>query len=735
MKYTAVGKRVPRLDGVDKVTGRTRFGADMTLPGMIWGAVLRSPHPHAELRRVDTSKAEKMPGVYAVLTGKDFPRDDLGGVPVLARDRVRHEGEAVAAVAAETLEQANAALARIEVEYLPLPLVSDVRQAIAPGAPAIHEHSEDPELPNVCAAVESKRGEGAAAFAQADHVFEDTFETPWLHQGFLETHYAIARAEPDSGRLTVWTSTQGQFEQRADLAHILGLPMSHVRVIGLPVGGAFGAKNALCVEHICAELARRSGRPVKVVVSREDDFFATRLCGGSVLEFKLGLKQDGTLVALQARLLFDTGAHSGAQHRIAALLAQGPYRIPNLAIKAYSIYTNKPPAGARRALTSPHVHFALESLLDTAAHALGIDPLDLRLRNAARKGDPVIGGGTMPYSSAADVIRAAAERAGWPRRSRSSPSGRGKARGRGLAAGHWGIWTGASSAWVQINEDGTVSVVTGAVNLTGTNTSFAQIAAESFGVPVESVTVHTGDTDTAPRNETSAGSRILGAVGEAVRRACEDAKQQLAEALSQELEVPPEQIEVRGGRVHVAGSSRRSLPLAEAAESAAQYRGAIVGRASLTELPHAIAVAAQVADVEVDRETGQVWVTRLCCAQDVGFAINPMSVEGQIEGAASQGLGYAICEEYIYDEEGRLLNPDFMDFRLPTALDHPEFRIDLIEPQLDGGPHGAKGVGEPPLVPTAPAIANAIFDAVGVRVRRLPITPERLLKELRRAEQ
>ena len=285
MRYTAVGKRVPRIDGVDKVTGRTRFGADMTLPGMICGAVLRSPHPHAELRRVDTKKAEKMPGVYAVLTGKDFPRDDLGGVPVLARDRVRHQGEAVAAVAAETLEQANAALARIEVEYRPLPLVSDVRQAIAPGAPVIHEHSEDPERPNVCAVVESKRGEGVAAFAQADHVFEDTFETPWLHQGFLETHYAIARAEPGSGRLTVWTSTQGQFEQRADLAHILGLSMSHVRVIGLPVGGAFGAKNALCVEHICAELARRAGRPVKLMVNRQDDFFATRLCGGSVLEF------------------------------------------------------------------------------------------------------------------------------------------------------------------------------------------------------------------------------------------------------------------------------------------------------------------------------------------------------------------------------------------------------------------------------------------------------------------
>jgi CO/xanthine dehydrogenase Mo-binding subunit len=333
----------------------------------------------------------------------------------------------------------------------------------------------------------------------------------------------------------------------------------------------------------------------------------------------------------------------------------------------------------------------------------------------------VVGSASLPYSLPERVIKLAADRAGWPRRrSRAANS---KARGRGLAAGHWTCWAGPSSAYVQVNEDGTLSVMTGAVNLTGTDTSFAQIAAESFGLPIERVTVQVGDTDTGPRNEGSWGSRVLFGVGEAVRRACEDAKRQLSEALAAELGVRASEIKVARGRVRA--REGRSLSLAEAVSRAADYRGAIVGRAALTELPFGIAFSAQVADVEVDRETGQVQVTRLVCAQDVGLAINPMSVEGQMEGAASQGLGYALCEEYVYDQ-GRLLNPNFMDFRMPTALDHPQFEVAMIEAQLDGGPFGAKGVGEPPLVPTAPAIANAIFDAVGVRVRRIPITPERL---------
>ncbi len=350
----------------------------------------------------------------------------------------------------------------------------------------------------------------------------------------------------------------------------------------------------------------------------------------------------------------------------------------------------------------------------------------------------MVGDSTLPYSLPEKVIRAAAEGAGWSRRGvvhharnlgaidRAPTTG--KARGVGIAGGHWTCWAGPSSAVVHVNEDGTVSVLTGAINLTGTDTSFAQIAAESFGIPVERVTVQVGDTDTGPRNEGSWGSRVLFGVGEAVRRACEDAKRELAEALAAELGTAPDEIEVAGGRVRAGG---RRFPLAEAAGRAVEYRGAVVGRAALTELPFGIAFSAQVAEVEVDRETGQVELKRLICAQDVGLAINPMSVEGQIEGAASQGLGYALCEEYIYDQ-GRMLNANLMDFRMPTALDHPEFQVALIEEQLDGGPFGAKGVGEPPMIPTAPAIANAIFDAVGARVRRLPITPERLHAEMKR---
>jgi xanthine dehydrogenase molybdenum-binding subunit len=724
MKLSVVGQRVPRLDTPDKVAGQTKYGADLTLPGMIWGAVLRARHAHARIRGLDTSAAEKMPGVRAVLTGHDFPRPEYNGAPVLVKDVVRYQGEPIAAVAADTQQQAAAALAKIVVDYAPLPAVTHVCQATAPGAPRVHAVSDDPKRPNICDTATNRCGDIAAGFAAADRVFEDTFETPWTHQGFLETHVSLAAVAGD--RLTIWTSTQAQFNQRAEIAYILGLPMSSVRVVGLAVGGAFGGKNALGVEPICAELARRAGRPVKLVVSRRDDFYATRGCGAAVMQLKTGVKSDGALTALQARLLFDTGAYSGAQHDMGATLVQGPYRIPNLDVISYSVYTNKSPAGARRALASPHVHFALESQLDIIAHALGMDPLALRLRNALNEGDLVLGGMKMPYTVAARVMQTAADRAGW---GGAGPRRRGtKVYGRGMAAGHWSIWAGGSAAWVQCNEDGTVSVITGAVNLTGTDTSFAQIAAESFGVPLARVSAHQGDTDTSPRNDGSWGSRVTFGVGEAVRRACEDAKQQLAVALAEEWGVAAEEVQVAAGRVRAPG---HSVSLAEAAGAAVGSAGAIIGRASLTYLPPAVAVAAQVAEVEVDTETGEWRLLRLTCAQDVGRAINPVSVEGQIEGATSQGLGYALCEEYVYDEEGRMLNPDLMDFRLPTAVDTPEYAIDLIEDARDAGPYGAKGVGEPPLVPTAPAIANAIFAATGARVKQIPITPERLYGAIR----
>ena len=710
MKYTAVGTRVPRLDGPAHVTGQTQFAADLTLPGMVWGVLLRARPPHARIVSISTGKAERMPGVLVVLTEG----------PGLARGTVRYEGEAVAAVAAETRAQALAAAREIEVTYDPLPVVTDVRSAIAPRAVRVHEGPDEYDLPNVCDSAVVTRGDVKRGLAAADRIFENTFETPWVHQGYLEPHASVAEWNAVTGRMTVWTSTQAQFSVRSAVAGALGLPMSRVRVIGMAVGGGFGGKGSPILEPITAELSRRCRRPVKMVMTREEEFLANRPCGGSVLELRTGVKRNGELVALEARLLFDTGAYDGAQTGTGAELVQGPYRIPNLLVKAYGIYTNKPSAGARRALTGPHVHFAIESQMDIMAHALGLDPLEMRLRNVMGKGDPVTGG-VMPYSLPEQVIRTAAERAGWS--ARRKPRRRGsKVRGIGIAAGHWTCWAAPSAASVQVNDDGSVSVVTGAINLSGTDTSFAQIAAECFGLPVERVSVTQADTDIAPYNAGSWHSRILFGVGEAVRRACEDAKRQLAEAFAEQAGVQPEHVTIAHGQVRVKG--RRALPLGEVMGRSLWHYGAIVGRASLTELPFAISSSAQVAEVEVDRETGQWELKRLTCAQDVGFAINPMSVEGQIEGGASHGIGYALCEEYVYDE-GRLQNPNFMDFRLPTSLDHPQYEIALIEEQLDGGPFGAKGVGEPPTIPTAPAIANAIYDAVGARVRQLPLTPER----------
>ncbi|MCJ7822202.1 MAG: molybdopterin-dependent oxidoreductase, partial [Armatimonadetes bacterium] len=475
-----------------------------------------------------------------VVTGRDLPH--------LARGKVRYHGEAVAAVAAETLDQALAAARAVEVTYDPLPVVTDVRSAIEPGAARVHEESESPDLPNIGEEITVKRGDITAGFAAADHIFEDTFETPWVHQGYLEPHASIADWDAPNSKLTVWTSTQGQFSVRNAVARSLGLPMSSVRVIGMPVGGGFGGKGGVILEPIAAELSRRCSRPVKMVMTRQEEFLANRPCGGSVLELKTGVTKNGKIVALQARLLFDTGAYGGAQSGTGATLVQGPYHISNMLVTAYSIYTNKPSAGARRALTAPHVHFAIESQLYIIAHALGIDPLAIRLENVIRKGDPVAGNATMPYSLPEKVIRAAADRAGWSRRHTSRGTSA-KARGIGIAAGHWTCWPGSSSAYVHLNADGSASVVTGAINLSGTDTSFAQIAAESFGIPVERVAVTQGDTDVAPHNDGSHHSRVLLGVGEAVRRACEDAKHQLAESVARELGVPPDKIRIEKGRV------------------------------------------------------------------------------------------------------------------------------------------------------------------------------------------
>jgi xanthine dehydrogenase molybdenum-binding subunit len=721
MKYTAVGTRLPRLDGPAHVTGRTQFTDDLTLPAMVHGVLVRARQAHARIVSIDTTRAAQMPGVLAVVTGDEGPG--------LAQGKVRYYGEAVAAVAAETLAQARAAARAVEIEYEPVPVITDVHTAMARGAARVHESSESDDFPNVCDVSTLRRGDVSRGFADADRIFEDTFATPWVHQGYLEPHTSLANWQEESGRVTVWTSTQAQFGVRRAVAGALRLPLSRVRVVVPAVGGGFGGKGGVILEPIAAALSRRCRRPVKMVMTREEEFLANRPCGGSVLTLKTGVKSDGTLVALQARLLFDTGAYGGAQTGTGVTLVQGPYRIPNLDVQGYAVYTNKPSAGARRALTAPHVHFAIESQLDIIAHALGLDPVELRLRNVMGEGDPVAGDGVMPYSLPEKVIRAAAARSGWPARPARGRGG--TARGVGFAAGHWTCWAGASAATVQVHEDGSAAVVTGAVNLSGTDTSFAQIAAESLGIPVARVTVTQGDTDSSPHNDGTHHSRVLFGVGEAVRRAAEDAKRQLAEALAGDLGLPADRVEVAEGQVR--GGSR-ALSLAEAAGRAVRAHGAIVGRAALSQLPYSISSCAQVAEVEVDRETGRWELTRLVCAQDVGFAINPMTVEGQIEGGASHGLGYALCEEYLYDEQGRLLNPNFMDFRMPTSLDHPEYEVALIEEQVDGGPFGAKGVGEPPTIPTAPAIANAIFDAVGVRVRELPITPERLYRAMRREE-
>jgi CO/xanthine dehydrogenase Mo-binding subunit len=739
--YAVVGKRITRIDADVRVTGKAIFGDDVQLPGLLHGKVLRSPYAHARIVRLDTSKAERLPGVKAVVTAKDAPDTPSGGVIkdrwIFARDKVRYMGEPIAAVAATDGHIAEEALRLIEIDYEPLPAVIEPRQAAEPDTVLVHEGWERYRAPdnlgrqgNIVNYAEVKVGDVERGFQEAEQIFEGHYEVAMAHQGYIEPHVAVAKVDTD-GKITVWTTTQGQFTIRNYLAEALQISHSRIRLIGTEIGGGFGGKNTLVLEPPAVLLSRKTGQPVKIIMDREEDFLSTTPRRPCVVDIKTGVKRDGTLVARHSKFWFGTGAYATAGFNFSGNVGNrmsGPYRIPHLLTQGYTVYTTQPPCAAFRAPGSPQIVFALEQHMDEMALALGIDPLEFRKKNALKRGDPTIIGPTQDAADLVVMLDRAAEESGW----HTTPKA--PYRGRGIGCAFWTSGGMPGSNAVKLNEDGSVSVMTGSVDVTGTHTTLAQIVAEEMGLGVGRVQVTTGDTDVAPVAPISAGSNIARSMGYTVKKATEALKQQLLETAADALEANVNDLDMQEGRVFVRGTPDRGVTLRELyARSATQRGGPPLASFSSKNLPPSVNYAVQIAEVEVDPETGEVKVLDLTALQDVGFALNPLSVEGQIQGGVVQGLGYALSEEMKFDSNGRLMNPHLLDYKLPSILDVPTVKAVLIEEALASAPtpYGAKGVGEPPIVPTAAAVANAIYDAVGVRIRSLPLTPEKVLKALK----
>jgi CO/xanthine dehydrogenase Mo-binding subunit len=745
-KFRWVGTRPIRHDGVEKVTGRANFGADFSLPGMLWGKVLRSPHAHARIRGIDVRAAEALDGVKAIATSADLPEIPseqafISEAPtnfrdlsrnILARDKVLYHGHPVAAVAATTREIAEEALRRIEVDYEVLPHVLEVREAMRPDAPILHEDlrtkgiDPSPETAsNVAARMEISRGDLEAGFAAADVTVEREFTTRTVHQGYIEPHAALAQTGAD-GQSTLWCCTQGGFMVRAYSAKVLGLDVSQIKVIPSEIGGGFGGKTTVYIEPLAILLSRKSGRPVKMVMSREEVFRATGPASATHMKLKAGARRDGTLTAVDATLCYAAGAFPGSAVVAGCMTMLAPYRIENFRLEGYDVVVNKPKAAAYRAPGSPQAAFAIESLLDELANRLEMDPLELRLQNAAMEGTQAPYGPTFNRIGCVETLEAA----------RSHPHYRiplGPNQGRGVATGFWFNAGMNSSAVVNLNEDGSAVVITGNPDIGGSRASLAIMAAEELGIDVYKVRPVVADTETVPYTDLTGGSRVTFATGMAVVEAARDVVAQLRERAARLWDCDVDAVEFEDGRCVPAegsGIDKAPLTVADIATQAGRTGGPIAGKASLNARGVGPGFGTHICDVEVDPDTGRVDVIRYTAVQDAGRAIHPSYVEGQMQGGVAQGIGWALNEEYVYDQNGELENASFLDYRMPVASDLPPIETVIVEVPNPKHPYGVRGVGEVPIVPPIAAVANAIQDAVGVRMCDLPISPPRLLEAL-----
>jgi len=748
---TVLGKPLKRRDAEPKLRGDARYTDDLHLPGLLHARLVTSPYAHARILRIDCDAARRTPGVVAVFTGHDLlpegPEPAERARHLLARDKVIYAGQPVAIVVAESPYVAADAAALVEVGYDELPAVVDPLAAMTPEAPVIRPKELEGEwaeagmhatvsggeeldvrrLPaNVTNAVRFQRGDVMQGFASADVVIERTYRTPFVHQAYLEPHASLAVPRPDGG-VTIYTTTQGQFYCRNVTATTLGLPHEMVTIVPMEVGGGFGGKTVL-LEPLVAALALRLGRPVKLVLTRTEEFLLATPAPAAIFELRAGARRDGTLTALRARVIFDSGAYPGAPVTIALLLLGGTYRWEHLDLLGYEVLTNKPGTGAYRAPGVPQATFALEQLIDELARAIGQDSLELRLRNAARTGDLQPNGVPWPPIGLVDVLERARQHPLWRSRQRRPNEG------WGIAVGGWPGGIEPCAANIRLNHDGTFTVTLGAIDITGTHTVLAMIAAEVLEQPVERIRVKLLPTDGAPYAGMSGGSKITYTVGLAVQAAAEDAKRQLLEIAANELEAAPEDLELVDGAIRVRGMPDRQITLSEIAHLSMVFGGKyapVYGTGRSVVRQQSPGFNAQIAHVAVDPDTGEVEVLDLVAIQDVGRALNPALVEEQVHGGVGQGIGWALHEAMRWSENGQPLNPSFLDYDLPKASQLPPIAVELVEVPSPIGPFGAKGVGEPPVVPTAAAIANAIADAIGVHLSELPITPERVLAALR----
>lgn len=738
-----IGQRTIRPDGADKVTGQAAYGADTTMPGMIWGKISRSPHPHARIRSIDTSKAEALPGVKAVVTAKDvveFPFDKsvMLGIQdmrwmcrnVMAREKVLFHGHPVAAVAATTEAIAAEACDLIEVDYEVLPWVIEIEDAIKPDAPILHDFIEFEGKPsNIAGTLEHKLGDVEAGFAEADVIVERSFKTRPVHQGYIETHACLVSVAAD-GKTTIWSSSQGQFMVRAMTSLLTGLPQSSIRAIPAEIGGGFGGKTIVYLEPVATLLAKKSGRPVKMVMTREEVMRASGPTSGSMSTVKIGATKDGRIVAAQGTYYLQAGALPGSPIRGAAGCAFAPYNIPNVHSKGFDVVSNRSKVAAYRAPGAPIGAYAVECVLDEVAEKLKTDPLELRLKNAAKEGTKAAHGPVYPRIGYVETIEAALAHPHY-----KAPLG--THQGRGVASGFWFNAGGESSAQVNITEDGNVVVTTGHPDIGGSRASIANITAELLGIDYRRVSVLIGDTATIGYSNLTGGSRVLFASAMVVTESAEKVIQTLRERAAKMWEIAPDAVTWENGEARPAGDHAGNFPtltLAEIAAKASETGGPIGAGVQLNTAGAEGGFATHICDVEVDVDLGIVRVLRYTSFQDVGRAIHPSYVEGQMQGGAAQGVGWALNEEYIYNDKGQVDNPGFLDYRMPVCSDLPMLDTVMIEVPNPKHPQGVRGVGEVPLVPPLAAIANAVYDALGTRFYSLPMSPPKVLASLETLE-
>ena len=739
--FKFVGTRPNRPDGMDKVTGRAKFGADMYAPGMLHGAILRSPHAHAKINKLDVSRAEKLKGVKAIVTRADFskkinftPGKDLETWNVLenimADEKVLYDGHAIAAVAATSALVARDAIKLIEVEYEILPHVTDVDAAMAKGAPIVREGVADKSVPeglnsNVARYHESGHGDVEVGFKEADLIVEDSFKTEATHQGYIEPHACLATLGND-GKGELWCTTQGHFYFQKICAALLDLETSQLRVTASEIGGGFGGKTTVFVEPVALALSRKSNRPVKLVMSRSEVFRATGPTSSTSMDIKIGMKKDGTITAGQGTFRLQGGAFPGAPGDLTAMCAFAPYSLKNVHQIGYDVLTNRPKQAAYRAPGSPMAAFAVESVIDELCKKLNLDPIEVRLKNASRKGTKASFGPKFDEIGLVETLEAAKEHPHY-----SAPLKVGQ--GRGISCGFWFNFGGETAVSLALSEDGTAQISVGTPDIGGSRSSMALMAAEELGIPYDHIRCTIADTATLGYNEISHGSRVTYASGLATIKAAKDAINKLSKRAADKWGIPKEAVKWEDGCAVPSGPNAgnfQPLSLKDLTKNMGKTGGPIVGHFEATPEGAGVSFATHIVDAEVDPDTGKTKILRYTVIQDAGKAIHPSYVEGQYQGGAAQGIGWALNEEYIYGSDGRLQNAGFLDYRIPLASDLPMIDTVIVEVPNPGHPYGVRGVGETSICPPLAAIANAVSAAAGIRLRELPMSPPRIVAAL-----